>query len=424
MASGHRKSLALAFAAWIVVSFAPAHGQGTSTPSMNMPGMQTPASAPVPAEKGALPPGYAEVRISGEVQQRIGVMLGKVERTPLNMAIRAVGIVQADETKVAHIHVKTEGWVERLYVSFTGQKVRAGEPLLSIYSPAFFAAQREFLSALQAARAGLEQPGDQQIVVETARRRLELWDIPKDEIDALEKSGQPRKSLTLRSPISGTVMEKQAFAGQYVMPQTDLYVVADLSTVWMQAKVFQYELPHVALGMPATVSFASLPAQRLTGKIVFIDPVLDEMSRSVQVRIELPNSRGQLRPGMFGDVSIAHAMGAGLTVPASAIIRTGERDIAFRAVSADRFVPVEVKVSSLGFGDRLQVLEGLDAGDQVVTSANFLIDSESRLEAGAGSMAGMPGMGGGSSGDTGMPNMPGMDSGKDKNSKSGAAKPQ
>ena len=301
--------------------------------------------------------------------------------------------------------------------------MRAGEPLLSIYSPAFFAAQREFLSALQAAKAGLEQPGDQQIVVETARRRLELWDIPKDEIEALEKSGQPRKSLTLRSPISGTVLEKQAFAGQYVMPQTDLYVVADLSKVWMQAKVFQYELPHVALGMPATVSFASLPARKFAGRIVFIDPVVEEMSRSLQVRIELPNPDGDLRPGMFGDVSISHAMGEGLTVPASAIIRTGERDIAFRAVSADRFVPVEVRVSPLGFGDRLQVLEGLSAGDQVVTSANFLIDSESRLEAGANNMAGMSGMGGGSSGASGMGNKPGMD-GKDKNSKSGAAKPQ
>jgi Cu(I)/Ag(I) efflux system membrane fusion protein len=415
----NQRLLALASSMLVVVSFALVYGQGTSTPSTNMPGMQMPPT-PVPADKGALPPGYAEVRISGEAQQRIGVMLGKVERTPLNMAIRAVGIVQADETKVAQIHVKTEGWVERLYVSFTGQNVRAGEPLLSIYSPAFFAAQREFLSALQAARAGLEQPGDQQIVVETARRRLELWDIPKDEIEALEKSGKPRKSLTLRSPISGTVMQKQALAGEYVMPQTALYVVADLSTVWMQAKVFQYELPHVALGMPATVSFASLPAQRLTGKIVFIDPVVDEMSRSVQVRIELPNSHGQLRPGMFGDVSIAHAMGAGLTVPASAIIRTGERDIAFRAVSADRFVPVEVKVSSLGFGDRLQVLEGLDAGDQVVTSANFLIDSESRLEAGASSMAGMPGMGVGRADD--MANMPGMGGTKDTNPEHGAAK--
>ncbi len=396
-----------------------AHGQSTPDPSQPMPGMDMPAgkASAAPAESAenmpgmkmtepskaaatgaALPSGYAEVRISPEVQQRIGVTFGRVELTPLNMTIRTVGIVQPDETRVAHIHVKTEGWVERLYVSYTGQRVRAGQALLSIYSPAFFAAQREFLSALQAAKVAPEELGDQRSVVDTARRRLELWDIPEEEISALEKSGKPHKALTLRSPISGTVLQKQVFEGQYVMPQSDLYVVADLSTVWLQAKVFQYELPHVAIGMPASVSFSSvLSTHSLTGKVVFIDPVVDETSRSVQVRIELPNSSGTLRPGMFGNVSIAHAMGSGLTLPASAIIRTGERDIAFRVLASDRFVPVAVKISPLGFGDRFEVLAGLNAGDQVVTSANFLIDSESRLEAGASSMAGMadmPGMSG------------------------------
>jgi membrane fusion protein, copper/silver efflux system len=378
--------LALAAVAAVIAVYS-ADGQPESARPEPMSGMD------MPAAKDSTPPGYAEVRISPEVQQRIGVTLGRVARTPLNMTIRTVGIVQPDETRVAHIHVKTEGWVERLYVAYTGQKVRAGEALLSIYSPAFFAAQREYLSALQAAKLGPEQLGDQQSVVDVARRRLELWDIPEEEVAALEKTGKPRKSLTLRSPISGTVLAKQVFAGQYVMPQSDLYLVADLSTVWLQAKVFQYELPHVAIGMPASVSFSSLPSTRpLAGKIVFIDPVVDEMSRSVQVRVELSNSSGTLRPGMFGDVSITHAMGSGLTVPASAVIRTGERDIAFRALASDRFAPVEVKIGSLGFGDRFEVLGGLDAGDQVVTSANFLIDSESRLEAGASSMAGMPGM--------------------------------
>ncbi len=369
----------------------------TSMPRMDMQS-QSPDSTQA---KPTMPEGYAEVRIAPDVQQRIGVTLGRVERSDLSMTIRAVGIVQPNETKVAHIHVKTEGWVEKLYVSYTGQKVKAGDALLSIYSPTFFAAQREFLSAARAARAGAAQLGDSQALVDTARRRLELWDIPEDEIRALEKSGEPRRTLTLRSPISGTVLEKQAFAGQYVMPQSDLYVVADLSTVWMQARVFQYELPHVAVGMPVTVSIASAGLQPLAGKVVFIDPIVDEMTRSAQVRIELPNPGGQLRPGMYGDVLIAHAMGSGLTVPASAVIRTGERDIAFRVISADRFAPVEVKINPMSFGDRFEVVQGLNAGDRVVTSANFLIDSESRLEAGAGSMAGMPG----------MPGMPGMDSG-------------
>jgi Cu(I)/Ag(I) efflux system membrane fusion protein len=359
--------------------------------------MQMPKQADTPADKSK-PPGYAELTVAQEVQQRIGVTLGSVEETPLTMTIRAVGIVRPDETKVAHIHLKTEGWVEKLFVSFTGQEVKAGDPMLSIYSPAFFTAQRELLSALRSTKSNLEGMGDQQVVLEAARRRLELWDVPADAIKTLETSGKPSTSLILRSPITGTVLEKKAFQGQYIMTQNELYVVADLSTVWMQAKVFEYELPHIEIGMPATVSFPSLPKQKFAGKVVFIDPVVDEMSRSVQVRVELPNPDGRLKPGLFGHILISHAMGRGLTVPASAIIRTGERNIAFRAIAADRFVPVPVKISPLQFEDRFQILEGLEAGDKVVTSANFLIDSESRLEAGGGSMVGMPGMDAGSKG--------------------------
>ena len=382
-----------------VTRYVHGEGQPASPAEMpnDMPGMDMPKNTkPVPTAttSAALPPGYAEINVNQEVQQRIGVTVGKVEQTPLTMTIRAVGIVRPDETRVAHVHLKTEGWVEKLFVAYNGQKVRAGEPMLSIYSPAFFAAQREFLSALRVAKSGLDSEGDQQTVVDTARRRLELWDIPKDEIGKLEQTEKPGKSLLLRSPISGTVLQKQAFAGQYVTLQDDLYVVADLSTVWMQAKIFQYELPHVAIGMPATVSFPSSSQRLHTGKVVFIDPVVDETSRSVQVRIELPNSNGSLLPGMFGDVVISHGMGSGLTIPTSAVIRTGERDIVFRVVSAGRFAPVEVKISPTRFADRFEVLEGLKAGDEVVTSGNFLIDSESRLEAGAGSMADMPGMAG------------------------------
>jgi Cu(I)/Ag(I) efflux system membrane fusion protein len=379
-----------------------AHAQDKAAPGGTMPGMEMPKQADAPADKSK-PPGYAELTVAGEVQQRIGVTLGSVEESPLTMTIRAVGIVRPDETKLAHIHLKTEGWVEKLFVSFTGQEVKAGDPMLSIYSPAFFTAQRELVSALKSTKSNLEGMGDQQVVLEAARRRLELWDVPADAIKALETTGKPSTSLILRSPISGTVLEKKAFQGQYIMTPNELYVVADLSTVWVQAKVFEYELPHIEVGMPATVSFPSLPTQQFTGKVVFIDPVVDEMSRSVQVRVELPNPGGQFKPGMFGHILISHEMGKGLTVPISAIIRTGERNIAFRAVSADRFVPVPVKISPLQFEDRFQILEGLEAGDKVVTSANFLIDSESRLEAGGGSMVGMPGMDAGDKGSAKTP---------------------
>ncbi|PWB90130.1 efflux RND transporter periplasmic adaptor subunit [Methylocystis sp. MitZ-2018] len=388
----------LALAALLILTVSPSVGdERKSTPDK----MEMPGSSDASKTRAAPPSGFAEVRIAPEVQQRIGVTLGTVRRTPLTMTIRTVGIVRPNETKLAHIHLKTEGWVEKLFISFTGQKVKAGDPMLSIYSPAFFAAQREFLVALQYSRSA-PSPG-QQNVVDTTRQRLALWDVPKSTIDALEKTGKPSKSLILRSPISGVILEKKTFEGQYVMPQAELYTVADLSTVWVQAKVFAYELPHVALGMPATVTFSSLVGRSFAGKIVFIDPVVDEMTRTVQVRLEVPNPDGLIKPGMFANVLITHAMGSGLTVPTSAVIRTGERDIAFRAVSADLFLPVQVKISPLRFEDRFEILEGLKAGDEVVTSANFLIDSESRLRAGGGGMVGMPGMEEGEKGAGGKP---------------------
>jgi len=356
--------------------------------------MAMPAPTQTPAATTSVPAGYAEITVAAEVQQRIGVALGTVERTPLTMNIRTVGIIRPNETKIAHVHLKTEGWVDKLFIAFTGQKVKAGQPMLSIYSPAFFTAQAEFLSALQSVSLSPDGSADRQTVVESSRRRLELWDVPEAAIVRLQKTGNPEKSLTVNSPMSGTVLEKNVFAGQYVMPQGDLYVVADLSTVWVQARVFEYELPHIEIGMPVTVTLSSKTTRQFSGKVVFIDPVADEMTRSVQVRVELPNHDGQLRPGMFCHVLISHGMGTALTVPTSAVIRTGERDIAFHATSAEHFVPVQVKISPVRFEDRFQILEGLQAGDKVVVSANFLIDSESRLQAGGGSMAGMPGMGG------------------------------
>jgi len=225
-------------------------------PGMQMPGMEMPPAEPNTGGRQA-PEGLSTVAIAPTVQQRIGVTLGKAEVTPLVMRIRTVGIVRPNETKVAHIHLKTEGWVQKLSVSFTGQKVKAGEPLLSIYSPAFFAAQREFLVALQAAKAAPSP--DQQIVVDAARTRLQLWDVPQEEIESLERTGKVLKDLILRTPISGTVLDKKAFEGQYVAPQDELYLVADLSTVWVQAKVYEYELPHVQLNMPVTVTLPAFP---------------------------------------------------------------------------------------------------------------------------------------------------------------------
>jgi Cu(I)/Ag(I) efflux system membrane fusion protein len=322
------------------------------------------------------------------------------------MSVRTVGIVRPNETKVARVHLKTEGWVEKLFVNFTGQTVKKGDALLAIYSPQFLTTQQEYLTARQSNQSSL---------ADLARQRLELWDVPAEAIDELGRTGKPRRTLTLESPLAGTVLEKSVLEKEYVTPQKELYVIADLSTVWVQAKAYEYELPHVEVGQPAAVTVSALPGREFAGRVVFVQPTVQEPTRTVQVRVELPNPDGVLKPGMFTDVTIRHAMGEGLLVPAAAVLRTGERDIVFRAEPAkdmdhsakghgemkgmggmsqgDRFVPAEVKVSPIRFGERFQVLAGLKEGDRVVTSANFLIDSESRLRlGGTGGMPGMPGM--------------------------------
>ena len=378
---------------------------GNAGMDMNMPGMNM---GTMDGQQSGAPsgvPGHAEVMISPELQQRIGITIGRVEKAPLRMSVRTVGIVRPDETRVARVHIKTEGWVEKLFVNYTGQKIRKGDPLLGIYSPDFVSTQRDYLNARQGGRESL---------ADDALARLEFWDVPAEALEEIKRTGKAQRTLTLQSPLSGTVLQKNVLEKEYVNQQKELYVIADLSTVWVQAKVYEYELPHVEIGQPATVTLPALPEQKFTGKVVFVQPTVEEQTRTVQVRVELPNKDGLLKPGTFANIEIQHTMGEGLLVPTSAVIRAGERDIAFRAEAMNhektsqaqmddasmkgmenqltRFVPVEVKISAFTFGDRFHILEGLKAGDRVVTSANFLIDSESRLRSGGGGMAGMPGM--------------------------------
>ncbi len=343
--------------------------------------------------RSASPPGYQAVAVSPAIQQRIGVMIGRVEKAPLSMSVRAVGIVRPDETRTAHIHVRTEGWVETLFVNFTGQRVKKGEPFLSIYSPEFYRTQLDYATARRAGRAGGSLAATERSLEELALRKLKLLDVSDPELKELERTGRPLEFLTLRSPVDGTVLAKDVQAHEYLTPARDLYVVADLSTVWVQAQVYEYELPHIALGSPAEVAVVALPGKTLQGKVVFVQPTVEEATRTIQVRVELANPDGTLKPGMFADIIIKHHMGSGLLVPSSAVIRTGTRDVAFLVDDQGRFVPVEIEIGGVSFGNRFQVLRGLNEGDRVVTSANFLIDSESRLQAGgSGGMPGMPGM--------------------------------
>jgi len=333
------------------------------------------------------------VQISPERQQLIGVRIGTVGMRPLEKVIRTVGRVDYDEKRLVTISPKIGGWIEDLYVDFTGKVVQQGEPLLTIYSPELVSTQEEYLLALRAKKDFVKSPfsevaGSGSSLADSARRRLKLWDITEDQIKALEETGQPKKTLTLYSPFSGTVLEKNAYKGMNVMPGTALYKLADLSIVWVYADIYEYELPFIQLGQQATVQLSYLPGEAFSGKAIYIYPSLDPNTRTAKVRFEFPNPHGKLKPEMYANVEIKVHLGRKLTVPEGAIIDTGVRQLAIVDKGSGYFEPREVKVGTK-VDDYYEVIKGLKAGEKVVTSANFLIDSESKLKEAVGSMAGM-----------------------------------
>jgi Cu(I)/Ag(I) efflux system membrane fusion protein len=342
-----------------------------------------------PAAGGGEPsrlPGYSIVTITPERQQLIGVRTGKVERGRLVMSIRAVGIIEPDQTRLRRVHTRISGWVTKVHVNFVGQNVKKDDPLLELYSPDLLQTQLDFLQAVESWES-MGKNRAQRRLVDAARRRLELWGVPADEIERLRKTRKARDTLLLRAPISGRVLQRSVREGSYVQPADDLYRIADLSVVWLQAKVYQYELPHIERNQPVRVILPSAPDVELRGKVSFVEPVLQEAARTVNVRVQLDNPKGTLLPGMYADLLIDHDMGSGLLVPESGLLRTGERSLAFRVLPGHRFEPVEVRLGSR-FKERFEVLGGLEEGDEIVTSAAFLIDSESRLKSATGAMSG------------------------------------
>jgi Cu(I)/Ag(I) efflux system membrane fusion protein len=330
-------------------------------------------------------PGYSVVTITPERQQLIGVRKGKVERGRLLMDIRAVGIIEPDQTRLDRIHTRTSGWVTKVHVNYIGQNVKKGDPLLEIYSPDLLVTQQDYLRALKGARRR-DADEFQGNLLAAARRRLELLGVAPEEIRELTRTQKARETLRLRARLSGRVLDRRVLEGSYVEPAMELYQIADLSTVWLQAKVYEYELPHIELNQPVQVSLLSQPGKTFPGKVSFVEPVLQEMTRTVKVRVAIANPKDLFKPGMYADLKISHDMGTGLLVPESALLRTGERAVAFRSLPGGRFEPVEV-IPGARFGERYQVLAGLAEGDTIVTSAVFLIDAESRLK----SAVSMPG---------------------------------
>lgn len=335
------------------------------------------------------------VQITPDRQQLIGVKFGTVEMKPLEKVIRTVGRVDYDEKRIVMVSPKIGGWIEDLYVDFTGRYVRQGEPLLTIYSPELVSTQQEYLLALRAKKDLGKSPfpeiaGSGESLADAAKRRLKLWDVTDDQIRALEESGEPKKTLTLYAPYSGFVLEKAAYKGMNVMPGMALFKLADLSVVWVYADVYEYELPFVRLDQQATITLTYLPGETFTGKAIYVYPALNAETRTAKVRFEFPNLKGKLKPEMYANVEIKVRLGQKLAVPEGAIIDTGIRQMAIVDKGSGYFEPREVKVGAK-VDNYYEVIKGLKAGERVVTSANFLIDSESKLKEAMSGMS-MPGM--------------------------------
>lgn len=331
------------------------------------------------------------VLISPERLQTIGVKFEVAERRPLARVIRTVGRVELDERRLSRVTLKLEGWIDKLYVNYTGESVKRGQVLFTLYSPELVATEEEYLIALRSSQTlGHSEFPEVAVGAKLAasRRRLLLWDIQENHIRDLERTGQVLNTLPIHAPQSGTVINKLAVAGLQVKPGDELYTIADLSRIWMMGDIYEYELPLVAVGQTATVTLSSAPDMPLQARIGFIYPTVDAQTRTTKVRFELDNPGEKLKPGMYANLELKAPLGERLAVPKDAVLESGKRQIIFIHHGGGRLEWRNAKIGQRS-GNFVEVLEGLQEGEHVVTSANFLIDSESQLKAGVGGMAGM-----------------------------------
>jgi Cu(I)/Ag(I) efflux system membrane fusion protein len=336
------------------------------------------------------------VMLSPEAAQRIGVTYTTATVGPLAREVRTVGQVTFDETRVKAVAPKIDGWVERLYVDYTGMPVQVGAPLLTIYSPMLVTAQEELLLAKNlvqdvdsgtsdAARGASE-------LLRSARRRLAYWGIAQSDIDRIEQTGEVQRALTLHSSVGGVVVEKAVLAGQKIMAGDALYRIADLSVVWVEGEVFEQDLALFRVGLTVIAEFEALPGERFPGRIAYIYPTLNPDTRTARVRVELTNRGLRLKPGMYATLRFTGRSRTDvLSLPRSAILSTGERSLVFVRRDDGHLEPREIHVG-VASADRIQVLSGLAAGETVVASATFLVDAESNLGSALGGMGNMPGM--------------------------------
>jgi Cu(I)/Ag(I) efflux system membrane fusion protein len=336
------------------------------------------------------------VMLTPEAANRIGVTYARVERGSLNTDVRTVGLVTYDETRVKTIAPKVDGYVEQLYVAFTGQPVEVNDSLLRIYSPMLLTAQEELLLARKlasdVANGSTDARRNADALLSGARRRLTYWDIPDDDIARVERTGEVQKTLTLRSPLRGVVVQKNVSVGQRIMAGDAVYQVADLREVWLEGEVFERDLAAIRLGETVTAEFAAMPGKPREGRIVFVSPTISAETRTTKIRVALPNTDLVLKPGMYATIRIlGEARGGVLSVPRSAVLATGTKVLVFVKGADGMLTPREVVLGGNN-DDRVEILRGLAVGETVVSSATFLIDAESNLGSALGGMANMPGM--------------------------------
>lgn len=326
------------------------------------------------------------LRIDPAVVQNIGVKTATVEVKRLRREIRTVGHVDYDEETIYRVNIKFSGWIEKLFVDETGQPVKKGQPMLEIYSPELVATQEEYLLAYQNAKqlqrskvSDITTSGDE--LLQASRQRLLYWDISEKQIRDLEQSGKITKTMTIYAPHDGIVISKHAEEGMRVMAGMDLYRVADLRLVWVYAHLFEYEIPWLDLGDEAEMELPYIPGKVFRGRVKYIYPYLDQKTRDVKVRLEVPNPGLELKPQMYVNVRFTRELPQPTpVVPASAVIRTGRRNVVFIALEGGKFEPREIILGVEGANSQYQVLSGLSGGEKIVTSAQFLLDSESRLQ--------------------------------------------
>jgi Cu(I)/Ag(I) efflux system membrane fusion protein/cobalt-zinc-cadmium efflux system membrane fusion protein len=340
---------------------------------------------PVYEEEGEEKEPTSTIRIDPVTMQNMGVRFGRVQRKSLVKDIRTVGNITFDETKIFTVNTKFNGWIEKLYVNFVGDEVKKGQPLFEIYSPELVTVQEEYLLALDQynrlsnssyarVREGAER------LLKASRTRMRFWDMTEAQLEKIGKTGKIQKTLTVYSPASGVVTKKVAFEGHYVKEGAHQYEIVDLSSVWVDVDVYEYELPWVRKGMAAEMDLSYIPGKKYKGKVLFIYPYLDTKTRTAKLRLEFANPGYQLKPGMYANILLKRVVAKNsLVIPQEAVIDSGVRQIVFVAVGEGKFQPREVNIGLEVNENEFQVLDGLQEGEEIVLSGQFMLDSESRL---------------------------------------------